>query len=406
MTMRFPLQAATGLVLAAASAGAVAQSASAPDAALRACVAQLASANGFSGVVLVARPGGGFTHSAGVMAGPGSAPITADAGFNIGSATKMFTAVAVGQLVEAGKIGFDDPIGRHVPGLTAEAAAVTLRQLLTHSSGLPDFFEPQTLPALQKAQRLADLLPLVAGGKPAFAPGSRFDYSNTGFLLLGLMIERVSGKDYGRYLVDHVFAPAGMTSSGLAPPSQRAVGMTTMPEMPEGMMMAGPPPGPPPGPLPGPPPGAGGGPPPGMMMMPPPGPLRPAAEAALMGTSAGGSFSTAADLQRFFAAFQAGKLTSLAMRDQLLTRQIDVPGPPGQPPRGHALGIGLGEYRGHRWFGHNGGTPGVNVETMAFPDDQTSVVMMANRDPPAALMVLRGLLPVVVGGAVCPKPPA
>ena len=125
-----------------------------------------------------------------------------------------------------------------------------------------------------------------------------------------------------------------------------------------------------------------------------------------MGTSAGGSFSTAADVQRFVDAFQAAKLTSAAMRDQLLARQIDVPGPPGQPPRGHALGIGLGDYRGHRWFGHNGGTPGVNVETMAFPDDQTSVVVLANRDPPSALALLRSLLPVVIGGAPCPAPPA
>ena len=392
------LSAAAGLIMASAAAA----QGPAPD--LHACAAQLAKAGDFSGVIAIARPGGGFTHSAGVMAGPGSAPITADARFNLGSATKMFTAVAVVQLVEAGKIGFDDPIGRHLPGLTPEAAAVTVRQLLTHSSGLPDFFRPENLPAMQKAQRLADLLPLLAGTRPGFAPGSRFEYSNSGFLLLGLMIERVSGQDYGRYLADHVFAPAGMTGSGLQPPPQRAVGMTTMPEMPAGMMI-GPPPGPMMGPPPGRPPGAMG-PPPGGMMMPPPGPLRPAAEAALMGTSAGGSFSTAADMQRFFDAFAAGKLTSAAMRDQLLARQIDVPGPPGQPPRGHALGIGLGDYRGHRWFGHNGGTPGVNVETMAFPDDQTSVVVLANRDPPSALALLRSLLPVVIGGAPCPAPPA
>jgi hypothetical protein len=203
---------------------------------------------------------------------------------------------------------------------------------------------------------------------------------------------------------------------------QRAVGMTTMPDMPAGMMMAGPPPGPRMGPPPGspppgammmpppgsPPPGAMMGPPPpgAIMMMPPPGPLRPALEAALVGTSAGGSYSTAADMERFFAAFEAGKLTSAAMRDQLLTRQIDIPGPPGRPPLGHALGLGIGDYRGHRWFGHNGGTPGVNVETMAFLDDQTSVVVLANRDPPSAMALLRALLPVVIGGAACPVPPA
>ncbi len=369
------------------------------DATLRACVVKLARRNNYSGVISIARPGGTITHSTGQMAGPSTADITDDTQFNLGSAGKMFTAIAVAQLIDAGKVGLDDPVGRHVAGLTPEAAAVTVRQLLTHSSGLGNFFVPENLPALERARSVSDLLPLVASDKPAFLPGSRFEYSNTGFLLLGLMVERVSGEQFGDYLAKHVFAPAGMTHSGLVggPPAMRAVGMTNLPELEPDMMM-GPPPrvAPPPGAGPGP-----GGPPPGMMM-PPPGPLRPSQEAALRGEPAGGSSSSAPDMQRFFAALMAGKLTSAAMRDQLVSSQIAVPPPPGLPPRSYGFGFGIGDVRGHRWFGHNGGTPGVNSETMVFPDDQISLVLLSNRDPPSASLLLRDLLPVVMFGAACP----
>jgi len=106
----------------------------------------------------------------------------------------MFTAVAVAQLIDAGKVQLGDPIGVQVKGLTPEAAVVTIRQLLTHSSGLGNFFSPENLPAIEKARTASDLLPLVAADKPSFAPGSRFQYSNTGFLLLGILVERISGR--------------------------------------------------------------------------------------------------------------------------------------------------------------------------------------------------------------------
>ena len=377
--------------------------------AVQACIAREAVSTDFSGVVSIARAGKIFSHERGVMAGPGSAAMLPNAQFNLGSAGKMFTAVAVAQLVDAGKIGLADAIGRYVTGLTPEAGAVTIGQLLTHSGGLGNFFTPDNLVLMQKAQNLSDLKPLVVADRPAFAPGSRFQYSNSGFLLLGLMIEQVSGETYDDYLQKHVFAPAGMTASSVTPadPPKRAVGMTTMPEMlmpPMGVMMGpgsgGPPPGPggpPPGPSVGPPPGGPNGP-----FMPPPGPLRPAAEAALMGNSAGGSYSNAADMQRFFAALLAGKLTSTAMRDLLISPQIEVaPAKDGMPARSHGLGFGVGHYKGHRWTGHNGGTLGVNVEMATFPDDQTTLVIMSNRDPPAAMVLMRKLQAAFFDGATC-----
>jgi CubicO group peptidase (beta-lactamase class C family) len=235
--------------------------------------------------------------------------------------------------------------------LTPEGSRVTVRQLLDDSSGLGNFFTPANLETLQRARSVADLFPLVAAVKPSFPPGSRFEYSNTGFLLLGLLVERVAGVTYDRYLEEHVFRPAGMVASGLDPgrgPNQ-AIGMTAAR-----------------------------------------GPLQPSPEAAMRGTPAGGAFSSAADLKAFFAALLAGRLTSQAMLQTFTSPQrVVVPARGDVPQINQALGFGVGAFQGHRWLGHNGGAPGANVEATAFPDDGTVVVVLSNRDPPAASALFR-----------------
>jgi D-alanyl-D-alanine carboxypeptidase len=366
---------------------------------LQKCVADEVAKTPFSGVVLITSPDGAIVHTQGLMSGPGSANIAPDAQFNLGSASKMWTAVAVAQLVDAKKVSLGDPIGRYVTGLTPEVAAVTIRQLLTHSGGLGNFFRPENLSLLQKAQSHSELKPLITAEKPEFTPGSRFRYSNSGFLLLGLMVEQVSGQPFGRYLDAYIFAPSGMTVSGMMPasPSTRAVGMTNVPEMSPHVseraagsmsVQAGPPPGPPPAP--------------NSLAFAPPGPLRPALESAIPGTSGGGGYSTAQDMQRFFTALLAGKLTSIAMRDMLTSPQIEaLPAKAPLPALSYGLGFGMGDYNGHRWIGHNGATLGANVETITFPDDQISVIIMANRDPPIAGALMRTLQPKLLGGAAC-----
>jgi CubicO group peptidase (beta-lactamase class C family) len=360
-------------------------------ASLSRCVAVEAAKLDFSGVLSVVQGGAHTTYARGLVAGAGSASIDRDTQFNIGSAAKMFTAVAIAQLIEAGKIGLDDPVGRTVGGLTPEAAAVTVRQLLTHSAGLGNYFTPENLPALAKARSLHDLLPLVATEKPAFPPGSRFSYSDSGFLLLGMLIEHVSGESYGDYLHAHVFTPAGMTSTGLEPasPPVRAVGMTAMPAPGAApmLMRAG---------AEAKADSAGGSPPmrlqTGANDSPPPGPLRIAQEAAFRGSSAGGAFSTAGDMEKFFTALENGTLTSDASFRRLVTPQIvAAPADGEQAERDYGFGFGVGQFDHHRWFGHNGGAPGVNAEAAVFPDDQVSVVVLSNRDPPAATRLFRDL---------------
>ncbi|GAC1549816.1 MAG: serine hydrolase domain-containing protein [Myxococcales bacterium] len=346
------------------------------------CIAAEAQKLEFSGVVSIVQRDATTAYAQGLLGAPGTSKIDQETRFNLASAGKMFTAVAVAQLVDGGKLRMNDPIGLHLTGLTPKTAAVTVRQLLTHSSGLGNFFSPGNLPVIEKARTVSDLLPLVSSEEPSFAPGSRLQYSNTGFLLLGALIERVAGLGYGEYLKLHVFGPAGMVSSGLdpGPVSSQATGMTTRP-----VHTPHPPAGPaaPSGPM-------RSGPGPGERR--PQGPLRPAPESALHGTPAGGSYSTATDLQRFFAALMGAKLTSAAMLKEIVAPQIVAsPAKDGAPRLDYGFGFGVGAVAGHRWFGHNGGAPGVNTETAAFPDDRTALVVMSNRDPPAATTLFRKL---------------
>ena len=348
--------------------------------ALQACVAARAETLDFSGAVLISRDGQTMTYARGAQAN--GAHITTRSRFNIGSAGKMFTGVAVGQLVEKGQVDLDTPIGRYVDDLTAEASKVTARQLLTHSSGLGNFFTPDNVAVIGRAKTLAELKPLIVADVPAFEPGSRFAYSNSGFLLLGLLIEQASGQTYDAYIAEHIFAPAGMTASSLAPdlPVASVQGMTS-------------------GVLP-PRPGAPGdrrqessnnqpehaGP----QSPRAPMELRLSMESVLPGTSAGGAYSTVEDLERFFSALRSGRLVKPETALLLQEKQI-VSGPArgNLPELGYGFGFSTGSFEERPWFGHSGGTLGVNAEAVAFPQEDAVVIVLANRDPPMAAELLR-----------------
>jgi D-alanyl-D-alanine carboxypeptidase len=135
-----------------------------------------------------------------------SLPIRPDTYFEIGSITKQFTAASILQLQEAGKLKIDQLLSEYLPD-APHAKEVTLRQLLTHTSGLHEYFDEQLA-----AQPIAykDLIARVASLPLDFAPGSRWSYSNTGYLLLGKVIEVVSGESYRAYLQHHIFDPLDM----------------------------------------------------------------------------------------------------------------------------------------------------------------------------------------------------
>lgn len=364
---------------------------------LEKCVRSEAQKESFSGVNSIDGPFGRVSEAKGLLGDDNSSALNIDTQFNLGSTGKMFTAVAVGQLVDANKIKLDDRIGKYVSGLSPEVADIKIQQLLSHSGGLGNFFSPENMPQLQKAKTLDDLLPLMADDRPRFTPGARFEYSNNGFLLLGLMIEKVSGKSFADYLKSNIFEPSGMQNSSLEPSKTlpRAIGMTNMPELPPPEMM-------------GPPPNRPMPPPNGAAIIstpmgpPPKGPLRPAIESMMQGNSAGSAYSSASDMHRFFAAFQSGKLTSLAMRNTLTSNQIEaIPARNNMPARYYGLGFGVGSFNGHKWFGHNGGTLGVDTETRVYEGDKTSIVILANRDPQSAPNILRKLKSVLYENGTC-----
>jgi len=316
--------------------------------ALKTRLTQDAAAGRFSGAVLIAHNGQPiFEQAYGLADREHGIANTVDTGFRIGSMNKMFTAVSIMQLVQAGKIGLDDPLGKFLTDYPNKelASQVTIRELLTHTGGTGDIFGPQFAAHRLQLRTLADYENLYGARAPLFKPGSRFDYSNYGFILLGLVIEKVSGQSYYDYVRDHVYAPAGMTSSGSEPEGQvvpnRSIGYTAGPN----------------------------------------GSLRPNTDTLpYRGSSAGGGYSTVGDLLRFANALQNHTLLDAAHTEMLTTAKVQMPG----GGLSYGFGFGTGLINGMRCFGHNGGAPGMNGDLEICPSAGYVVAVLANMDPPAA----------------------
>jgi CubicO group peptidase (beta-lactamase class C family) len=146
-------------------------------------------------------------------------PVTADTVFEIGSITKQFTATAIMMLVEQGSIDLADPIGKYVADLPEGWNAITIRQLLTHTSGIPDYEEIMGYGGYRNPMTSAQIIALAAAKPLDFPPGTKWNYSNTGYYLLTLILEKISGEPYERFLHDHIFAPAGMTHTRTSEPN-------------------------------------------------------------------------------------------------------------------------------------------------------------------------------------------
>ncbi len=178
----------------------------------------LIAKNVFSGTCLIAK---GDEILATYVGGEASkrfhVPNNIDTKFNLGSMNKMFTATAIMQLVEKGQLSLDDPIGKYVDEswLPAEITSkITIHHLLTHTSGLGSYFNETYMRGSRELFRVVDdFKPLVNGEKLAFEPGERYRYSNTGMLLLGVVIESVTGGSYFDYIRKNIYGPAGMTDS-------------------------------------------------------------------------------------------------------------------------------------------------------------------------------------------------
>jgi CubicO group peptidase (beta-lactamase class C family) len=297
----------------------------------------------FAGAVLVARHGKVLLQHAwgraDRTAGTANTPATR---FRIGSMNKMFTAVATLQLVEAGKLKLDDPIGRYLRDYPNKqvAAKVTVRHLLTHTGGTGDIFGPAFDRHRLRLREHRDYLKLYGSRGLRYQPGDHFEYSNYGFILLGALIERVSGVSYYHYVHDHIFRRADMTATGSLPESTQVPGRAV-----------------------------------GYMRTAPGGAWVPNTDTLpWRGTAAGGGYSTVGDLLRFAEALGSGRLISTATLAEA-TR-------PHQEQYGYGFGVqGEGRLRSY-W--HGGGAPGMNGELRVFPRLGYVVVALGNLDPPAA----------------------
>ena len=326
--------------------------------ALSARADKLAGEDELSGAVLVAKDGRVlFSHAYGLADRKGRIPNSIRTRFRIGSMNKMFTAVATLQLVEAGKVKLTAPLGTYLPDYPNRdvATKVTIHQLLTHTGGTGDIFGPD-FDAHRKALRtLADYVKLYGKRGLEFKPGSRWAYSNYGFILLGAVIEKVTGQSYYDYVQAHIYAPAGMTKSGSRPEDQavpdRSIGYTK---------------------------------PPGTTAWLPNTDTLP-----YRGTSAGGGYSTVEDLARFAHALLSHNLLSPDFTKLLITGKVNA-GP------GARYAYGFEDARdadGNGWVGHGGGAPGINGDLKIYPKPGYVVAVLANIDPPAAQRISEYLDP-------------
>ena len=303
----------------------------------------------FSGAALVARNGKAvFAQAYGLADRENKTPNTLKTRFRLGSMNKMFTAVATLQLVQNGKLDLKAPLGKYLTDYPNKdvASKVTIEHLLTHMGGTGDIFGPEFDKRRLELKTLGDYVTLYGQRALEYEPGSRWQYSNYGFLLLGVLIEKVSGQSYYDYVRDHIFKPAGMTASASEPEEQkvsdRSVGYTRS--------------------------GARD--------------WRPNTDTLpFRGTSAGGGYSTVEDLLRFATALQTHKLLNAQHTEMLTTGKVDA-------GRGkYAYGFQDSVINGTRCFGHGGGAPGMNGVLQICPGPGYVIAVLANMDPPAASRV-------------------
>jgi len=304
---------------------------------------QRAAADEFSGALLLARGERILMQQAwGFADRAKSRAATLETQFRLGSLNKMFTAVAILQLVDAGKLSLQGTVGQYLPNYPNRdvAAKVTVHHLLTHSGGTGDIFGPEFDAHRLQLKEHADYVALFGKRAPEFEPGSAEGYSNYGYVLLGRLIEAASGLSYYDYVQQHIYAKAGMHSTGSLPESQKVAARSQGYTKEDGRWVSN--------------------------------------ENTLpyRGMAAGGGYSTVGDMLRFAQALQAGKL----IPKQLLLAATSAKGIGGGWGYGFAL---QGEGALH-FYGGVGGAPGMNAELRIYPQSGYVLVGLSNFDPPAA----------------------
>lgn len=266
--------------------------------------------------------------------------VTPQTNFRLASVTKQFTATAIEILAERQRLSYDDPINRWLPSLPPFASGITIRQLLTHTSGLIDY---EDLIPKSRTEQISDadvLHMLETTDHTLFAPGSRFQYSNGGFVLLGLIVERVTGEPLAAFLKREVFDRAGMSGTLLREPQttipNRAFGYTTE---------------------------AGKW-------------IRRDQSVTSATRGDGAIYSSAADLARWDAAMRAAAV----VRPETLRLAFTPAVTTGQPGERYGFGWYLSDYLGRPMMWHTGDTVSFHNAIVRFDDPALCVIVLTNRD--------------------------
>lgn len=270
-------------------------------------------------------------------------PTTAQTNYLIGSVTKTFTAAAVLILWEEGRLKLDDPIGRHLTGLPDHWKPVTIRQLLNHTGGIPSNQENETAYCQFQFNRdqytQQNVIQETACLPLEFTPGSRWEYSGRGYFLLGMLIEKISGKTFGAFLQDRIFLPLEMKATRMIDHKKiipnRAAGYMFLNRELENSP-----------------------------------PMNPVVE-----FSDGGLMSTVEDLARWDASFYSEKILKRSTIEMMWTNaQLND----GTRVPSYGMGFGLTPYKGRKRVGHNGSIPGFSSCLSRFTDEDLTVILLTN----------------------------
>ncbi|NUS16201.1 MAG: beta-lactamase family protein [Streptomyces sp.] len=325
-------------------------------------IAKLAADDTFSGtVLLVHRDRPVLSRSYGMADKERAVPNGPDTVFCLGSITKIFTAVAVAQLVQQGRIAYTAPLGTYLDGFPADiAGSVMIHHLLTHTSGMgdytriPGYFET-SFTWTSPEQVMDGTLEFVRKAPLDFVPGTRGQYSNSGYHVLGAVVAKVSGQSYYDYVRDHVFGPAGMTASGFYTlPQWRADRRIAHPYTTQNQ---------------------------------PSGQRADALEGpfSYIGSPAGNALASAPDLVRFKRALLGHKLLDPVHTELTLSPKVPrapMPAQPGVPVQFpfDSYATSTDVVNGHWAVGHSGGAPGVWTNLDWFPDLDWTAVFLSNYD--------------------------
>lgn len=284
----------------------------------------------FSGVVLAAKGGEQlFAQGYGLADRERETPNTPQTRFQIASLTKQFTAMAILMLQADGKLSVDDKLCAHIEPCPEAWAEVTIHHLLTRTAGMPDSFIDEEGPVAPE-----DVIASFRDKPLKFTPGDHWEYSNTGYMLLGAIIERVSGQSYGDFLQERIFTPLGMADTGYNRPDEGACGYF-------GKGLA-----------------------------------KPAN--LTVAFSAGGLSSTVEDLYRWEQALDTDTLIPAELRELMFTPHVDLNVL--STPESYGYGWIIDSFEGKLRQEHGGSIPGYLSELMRFPEQGVTIILLSNTE--------------------------